>query len=449
MLNVLKRPDIRRLVPSFIIATVAAVGIGFAPVILDHSVQAPAQYVAPVKRDYLQRDAMVAFLEKQSKVDPADQITLRMLSAQYMQRFRERYDLTDIARAAAAARRSLVLQPQGNTAAHMALGSTQLAYHDFRNALASERAALAGEPFNRNARAQVASVLMELGRYDEARSQLALIVDDAHQEDPTVDAVRARFDELTGRLEDARAYISRAMATTDSISENPAYDRSWFHMRAAQHAFEDGDARTAETEFATALQLFPDNSMAMMFEAKMFRAQGRWQETLAAATHSADIYPLPQALGYEADAQRALGLGAEARSTDELIDAEKRLFDSQGINDRLLANYYAQRGVHLDTALQAATSDYRKRGDEIYADDTMAWTLARMGRWHEARRFAQRATRTNAQDSDVQFHAGVIALHTGAVAEGTRRIREALALNPQFDPFEAPQARALLSAARQ
>jgi tetratricopeptide (TPR) repeat protein len=264
VLNVLNRPDIRRLIPSFLIAAVAAVGIGFAPMILNHNVQTPAQNVAPVKRDYLQRDAMVAFLEKQVKVDPADQITLRMLSAQYMQRFRERYDLTDIARAAAAARRSLVLQPQGNTAA-----------------------------------------LMELGRYDEARSELALIVDDAHQEDPTVDAVRARLDELSGRLEEARGYISRAIATTDSISENPAYDRSWFHMRAAQLAFEDGDARNAETDFATALQLFPDNSMALMFEAKMFRAQGRWQEALTAATHSADLYPLPQALGYEADAQRA------------------------------------------------------------------------------------------------------------------------------------------------
>ena len=32
-----------------------------------------------------------------------------------------------------------------------------------------------------------------------------------------------------------------------------------------------------------------------------------WQRALAAATRSAELYPLPQALGYEADAQRALG----------------------------------------------------------------------------------------------------------------------------------------------
>jgi tetratricopeptide (TPR) repeat protein len=444
MLRTLRRPDIRWLYPWLAIAAIAALGIGLAPYVLNHNVPPPASNVAPVTRDYLRRDALIAFYERQSKGDPLDQITLRVLAAQYMQRFRERYDLSDVTRAAAAARRSLVLQPQGNTAAHLALASTQLAYHDFPNALSNERAAVAGEPFNRNSRAQVASVLMELGRYREARAELAGIVDDPTQEDPTVDAVRARYAELTGDLEQARGLIARAAATTDSITDNPAYDRSWFHMRAAQLAFEDGDLKNADAEFATALWLFPDSAMALMFQAKMYRAEGRWQDVLTAASRSADLYPLPQALGYEADAQRALGMAAQASGTDALIDAEKRLFDSQGINDRLLANYYAQRGVHLDMALTAALSDYRKRGNEVYADDTMAWTLARMGRWQQARRYAVAATRLGTQDSEVQFHAGVIALYTGFPIEGRKRLRAALANNPQFDPFEAPQARALL-----
>jgi tetratricopeptide (TPR) repeat protein len=444
VLRALNRPDVRRVWPSLIIAVIAAAGIAVAPFVLDRNAPT-ASNVAPVTRDYLHRDAFVTFYEHQTQSDPSDQITRRMLAQQYMQRFRERYDLTDVTRAAAMARQSLVLQPQGNTSAHMALASTQLAYHDFPNALINERAALAGEPFNRNARAQVASVLMELGRYPEARAELAAIVDDSTQEDPTVDAVRARYDELTGDLEQARGYVARAIATTDSITDNSAYDRSWFHMRSAQLAFEDGDFSNANNEFAKALELFPDNAMALMFQAKMYRAQRRWSDALAAASRSADLYPLPQALGYEADAQRALGMTAQARGTDALIDAERRLFDSQGINDRLLANYYAQRGVHLDTALTAALSDFHKRGSEVYADDTMAWTLARMGRWHQARPYAIAATRLGTQDSDVQFHAGVIALHTGHVLEGRSRLRAALAANPQFDPFEAPQARALLA----
>jgi hypothetical protein len=68
-----------------------------------------------------------------------------------------------------------------------------------------------------------------------------------------------------------------------------------------------------------------------------------------------------------------------------------------------------------------------------------------MGRWHQARPYAVAATRLGTQDSDVQFHAGVIALRNGFLKEGRSRLRAALATNPQFDPFEAPQAQALLA----
>ncbi|MEO6836215.1 MAG: tetratricopeptide repeat protein [Candidatus Tumulicola sp.] len=435
----------RRLLPSLAIMAVAAIGIVAAPVVLNHAPGVPSAAFtpAPVMRDYVQRDALVSFDEAQAKADPLDQITLRMLALQYMQRFRERFDFTDVTRAENAAQRSLRLQPQGNTPAEMTLGSALLAYHNFIPALAHERAALAGAPYNLNARAQVASVLMELGRYPEAERTLGAIVD-GPDEDPTVDSVRARYAELTGHLGYARALIAGAIATTDAATENSAYNRSWFHMRAGQLAFEAGDASAAEAEFAASLAAYPDNAMALLYQARMFRAQKRWHETLAAASRSVELYPLPQGLGYQADAQRALGDTAGARQTDALIAAEERLFDAQGVNDRLLANYYAQRGVHLTVALRAARDDYRRRGDEVYADDTMAWTLARAGRWREARRFARLATRLGTQDSEVQFHAGTIALHNGAPQEARMRLQAALDRNPAFDPFDPDAARAEL-----
>ncbi|MGA8534225.1 MAG: tetratricopeptide repeat protein [Candidatus Tumulicola sp.] len=439
-------PARKRLLPSIVILAVAAAGIALAPVALDFATAAMPSAIfrpAPVNRDYLQRDRLVAFEETQVRADSSDQITLRMLAQQYMQRFRERFDFSDVSRAAKGARHSLLRQPRGNTTAQRTLTSTLLAYHKFGAALDRERDAVRGEPFNLNARAQVASVLMELGKYAQARRTLAAIVD-GPREDPTVDSVRARYAELTGRLGSARALIARALQTTDSAIASPAYDRSWFHMRAAQLAFEAGDAGAAESEFATSLALYPDNAMALLYQARMFRAEKRWPETLSAATQSANLYPLPQALGYEADARRALGDAAGARRTDALIAAEERIFDAQGVNDRLLANYYAQRGIHLDVALRAADDDYRRRGNEIYADDTLAWTLARAGRWREARRFATLATRLGTQDSEVQFHAGIIALHDGAPQEARTRLSAALHENPAFDPFDADAARAAL-----
>ncbi len=57
------RSDIRRLLPSLGIAAAAALAIGYAPYLLDRNVPAPAGKVAPVQRDYLQRDARVAVYE--------------------------------------------------------------------------------------------------------------------------------------------------------------------------------------------------------------------------------------------------------------------------------------------------------------------------------------------------------------------------------------------------
>jgi tetratricopeptide (TPR) repeat protein len=403
-----------------------------------------ASAAAPVIADYASRNELIAFYEGQVRRAPADQIQTRMLAAAYLQRFREQYDLGDVRRAQALAQRSIVLQPQGNTPAQMTLAAALLTYHDFRQALIHERAAWLGEPWNTTTLAQMASLEMELGRYDVARAYLQRIPSGT-VENPAVDSVRARYDELTGHLDRARAHIADALHTEDGGVGNPAYDRSWFHLRAAQLAFEAGDDVQARSECAIALQDFPDSAQTLMLVARIDRAEGRWHEALDAATKSAALYPLAQTLGYQADAQRALGETASAAQTDALIDVEQRLFDAQGINDRLLANYYAQRREHLDAALRAAQSDYRKRGDEIYADDTLGWVLATLGRWTEARVFTERAVRLRTQDAELQYHAAIVALHTGHTSEAKQRLTAALAENPSFDPFEAAEARSALA----
>lgn len=422
----------------------ALVALALWPVLEAGRAPAATMTPAPLTRDYESRDQIIAFYERELRRQPADQIKMRMLAGMYLQRFREQYDLSDVSRAERLAQRSIELQPQGNTPGQMALAAALLTYHDFRGALVHERDAWEGEPSNSDALAQIASLQMELGEYRAARATLARIPP-APAENPSVDAIRARYDELTGKLARARALIGTAAQTVDSDVDSPAYDRSWYHMRAAQLAWEAGDDAQAQTEFDRSLADYPNNAMALMFEAKMYRSQGRWNETLAAASACANLYPLPQALGYEADADRALGRARQAREIDELIDAEQRLFNAQGINDRLLANYYAQRGRDLGVALRAARSDLQKRGNEIYADDTLAWVLAALGRWPQARVYAERAVRYGTQDAELQYHAAVIALHTGYPREARRRLQTALADNPDFDPFESPNARRLLA----
>jgi tetratricopeptide (TPR) repeat protein len=424
-----------RLVPAAIaFAAIAAwpASLLFAP---DARSQAAG---APVHRDYLDRDRAIAFYERESSRDGDDQIALRMLAAQYLQRFRERGDLGDVERAKIASRRSLELQPYGNDAADATMASALLAYHEFSGALRYERAALAAVPSNDDTRAQIASLLMELGRYEEAAGVLARRPQDPS---PSWRAVAARYDELHGWLSLARNEIREAESTVDGMLTVSAYARSWFHVRAAQLAFEDGDDGTVGDELAQALRIFPDNAGALLVEAQWHRSHARWHEALTAATRSAELYPLPQALGYEADAQRALGDGRGAAATDGLIDAEQRLNNARGVNDRLLAAYYAQRHAHLSDALRFARTDLAKRGDEVYADDTVAWVLASMGRWTQAYRYSLRATRLGTHDPLLLYHAGAIAMEAGNAREGRRLLEAALRQNPNFDPFGAEDAR--------
>jgi tetratricopeptide (TPR) repeat protein len=427
--------------PSVVLALLAAAAAGAAwPWFGAPRAQATAVPPAPVWNDYEQRDRLVSFYEAQSRRDPGDQITARILAGQYLQRFREVGDLGDVARAGSQARRSLRLQPLGNVAALQALASCELSLHHFGQALRLEEAALRAQPSGGETRAQTASLLMELGRYSEAYRALK----GPHPFDPTWMSIRARYDEVTGDLRGARIQMATAAQIVDGMIEVPAYTRSWYHFRSAQLAFEAGDGTAAWAEFAEALRIYPANAAALLYLAKLYRARHDWSRALAAARESADLYPLPQALGYVADAQRALGEDGDARKTDALIGAEQRLFNAQGINDRLLATYYAEHAEHLGVALASALADLARRGDEIYADDTVAWVYASMGRWSNARIFAVRATRLGTRDPELLYHAGVIAWHTGHLREARRQLQTALDIDARFHPVYADEARRLL-----
>jgi tetratricopeptide (TPR) repeat protein len=421
---------------------VTAIALGAVwPWFAAHRVQATTIPSAPLSTDYRNRDSIIAFYETQARRDPQDQITARMLAGAYLQRFREAGDLGDVTRAKLQAIRSLRLQPQGNVQALEVLASSDLSLHQFINAVNAEQAAVRAEPFDDNARVQTASLLLELGRYREANR---VLLRPHESENPTWISIQARYDELTGNLNFARVEMSHATAIVDRMIEIPAYTRSWYHLRDAQLAFEAGDRAAAGREFVESLRIYPDNAAALLYEAKFFRAAHDWPRALAAAARSADLYPLPQALGYKVDAERALGKADDAQKTDALIHAEQVLFNAQGINDRLLAMYGAEHREHLAQALAAARSDLAKRGDEIYADDTMAWVLAATGRWREARVYAERAARCGTQDPELQYHVAFIAWHTGHRREARRRLAAALQADPQFHPVYADAARKLL-----
>lgn len=405
--------------------------------------QAALPTPAPVIADYASREQVVSFYERDARRHPDDQIIARLLATQYLQRFREQNDVGDLLRAQAQAQHSLALQPRNNIAADMTMASALLSLHQFRSALRYAREAERIEPWNPSAQAQEISLQTELGRYDIADKLLRHPPPGMRRND-VWDGAQARYDEVTGNLSRARRLIDRSMADADSVMDNPAETRAWYHMRSGELAFSAGDYQTAEQRFNEALAIFPTDAKALSGLARLAWAQARWPEAMRFAARAAELLPTPETLGYEADAQRALGDRGSAAQTEDLIGAVERVGNARGINDRALAVYYAEHREHLADALRIARRDLAAR-DDIYAEDTLAWVLAANGRWGEARKYAREATRFDTEDARLQFHAGIIALRNGDDDEGRRRLEFALRLSPQFHPDYAEQAKLALA----
>jgi tetratricopeptide (TPR) repeat protein len=399
---------------------------------------------APVLRDYEERGKLVAFWEGAVREGHRnDMFSPRQLAAQYLARYREAGDIDDVIRARAMAQRSLAIMPR-NVAALSEMAAIELTLHHFRPALRDVDALLQYDAADADFLAQRAGLQMELGDYAGAETSLRRIVP-ADRSGIAAETVRARYDELTGHLAAARSTLDDAMRHMDALMDEPAQARAWYHVRAGEMAFAAGDVSAALSDERDALDIFPTDNLAFKDLAKFELAMHDDRAALAAATAGARVTPFAETLGYEADAQAALGDPRAAAATRDVIFAIERIGNAYHVNDRLLAVYYADHGLRPADALAIARREAAVRGDEIYAQDTLAWAAAMDGRWDEARRASMAALRFDTEDPLLQFHAGIIALHAGERDEAKRRLRRALALNPHFHPRYASDAQRILT----
>jgi Flp pilus assembly protein TadD len=128
----------------------------------------------------------------------------------------------------------------------------------------------------------------------------------------------------------------------------------------------------------------------------------------------------------------------------DLIVTIEKIGNAQHISDRLLAIYYSEHRIHTADAYAIARHELLAR-DDIFTEDTLAWAAAADGRWDEARVASRKAMRFDTENSLLQYHAGIIALHFGDRDEAKRRFEKALALNPSFHQVYADDARAQLA----
>ena len=399
--------------------------------------------MAPVTPDYERRDQLIAFWERATNEHHrGDMISPRMLGEQYLQRYRERYDVDDVLRAQHAAERSLAAQPAGNLSAELELASIQLTLHRFYDALAITKNIERWDAGDVSMYPREASLDMEIGDYSAAARKLGAVPE--RSRDDAWSVVDSRYLELTGHLGQARDLLATASAFQNSNFDAPAQQRAWYFFRQGEMAFEAGDNDGAIGLEREALAVYPNDADASRTLARVECALHEWDACLRDASASAAIVPYPETLGYEVDAQRALGKTAAAAQTDDLIATVERLGDAQHITDRLTAIYYSDHNTHLAQAYAIARNELRSR-DDVFTEDTLAWAAAMDGHWDDARTAIAKAQRWHTENALIDYHAGVIAEHFAQRPAAKADFERALALNAHFHPVYADDARQRLS----
>ena len=155
--------------------------------------------------------------------------------------------------------------------------------------------------------------------------------------------------------------------------------------------------------------------------------------------------PAPDTLALLGDARAALGETAKAKSQFALVEKIGVLSEANGaLYDRQRAIYYADHDLKPAQAVQLARAELGVRHD-IYAYDTLAWTLFKAGQLDEAAANSSKALKWGTRDAQLWFHAGMIAAARGQKSAAKRDLETALSINPQFAPSQPQQARATLA----
>ena len=379
------------------------------------------------------------FWAKSSQRDSMDAISRAQLAHWYLESYRETGDSADITRAEQAARASLAIR--ATDPALMQLGRALLNQHRFAEALAqAKRAALVNPDGFRLA----ADIEYEMGDYDIAQQDL-LRSPPQQKTDPSFYALLSRFSELHGDAKTQLELLQRATGQTDSNPDDSVQTVSWFHERQGRALFMAGRLDDAEKSYRKALQVFPRDYRTMAAMARLQAARQNWKEAIEWGQKAAAIVPAPDTLALLGDAYRAQNEPQKAAVQFALVEKIGVLSQAQGnLYDRQRALYYADHDLKAAQAVQLARGELRVRHD-IYAYDTLAWTLFKAGKLNEAALNMTKALKWRTRDASLWFHAGMIAAARGQKAEARRDLELALAINPQFHHSQPQLARAALA----
>jgi tetratricopeptide (TPR) repeat protein len=388
----------------------------------------------PVREDASVDTALLPRLQEQVRAHPADAHALALLGLAYQQAARDSGDPSYYPKSEAVLRRALRLG-QDDLLATSGLGALALSRHDFRDALALGRRAVALSPTTARGYGIVGDAFVELGRYEQAFTAFDRMVSLKPSLASYARVSYAR--ELLGDVQGAAEAMQLAVDAATGQREGQA----WAYTQLGKLYVTHGRLRAAERRFRRALAVRPGYVYALDGLAQVNTAQGRLGEAIDLERRAADAMPLPQFVAALRDLLRASGDHGGASRQYALLGAIDRLLRANGVRvDLESALFDVDHGIRLRRALARARAARADR-PSIDGDDVLAWALERNGHCGEALRYSKRALRLGTVEAGKFFHRGMIERCLGNRADAKRWFRRALAVNPHFSLIWTPVAR--------
>lgn len=391
----------------------------------------------------------IRFLENRIKQNPEDFIAHNKLAAQYLQRLRETGDQIFLGLARRSVNASLEILPaEQNKQALALLAQVEFSSHDFSSAREHAAQLIKLEP-NKGYPYQIfGDALLELGNYDEAKNAFRQMENLSGFQPLTLAAFEqrlARLAFLEGDHSKAKRHLSNALKIVLKMPNPPAETLAWCRWQLGETAFSSGDYKNAEKYYTEALAAFPNYAPTLASLGRVRAAQDDLTGAIVQYEKAVKILPDPIFVAALGDLYKLAGREDDARRQFELVEQIGNLSASSGtLYNRGLALFYANHDLKLTEAYNLAAKEYEIRRD-IYGADALAWTAFKAGKLDEAQTAIKEALRLGTRDAQIFYHAGMIFKAAGDKSAAENYLKQAVKLNPQFDPLQSVAAKKALS----
>lgn len=390
---------IRTKVPIF----AAAGALVLATALLVAARRGPVALAAGLTEDQI-RDQDIAFYQARVERDPDGALDRSMLASLYLLRARETGNLDDLVRAESIARESFRVRSRKNGIALQVLASALVGQHRYQEALEQVRILVRDDPGNLSFQALKGEIEMELGAYTAAESTFTRLRSWGYK--LSVASRLARWEELNGNPERARAILLRARAEALRQINLPREQKAWFHLRVGDLAFRYGHTGEAETAWKAGLVLSPNDHRLLSSMSRLELSRRHWKRAIAYGEAAVAQALDPATLGVLSDAYAAAGQAA--KSAEYARAMELVVLSQPGAYHRAWSLYLLTHDRQLATVLANVEAEIAGRKD-VYGYDLLAWALHKNGRSCEARDAMRHALSLGTREPMLLDHAAAIA----------------------------------------